>query len=145
MVRVKNYTLLPQGEPASLPRRTKTPSRRVWKWAASTILATAVLTGLIVASHNNDGDLQISSLSTQPACPQYPAIKALSAEREEFENEIKNEINSEAFFDKSLKRLQGAIQIPTESFDDMGKVGNDSRWDIFQDFHKYLEESFPLV
>ncbi|PVH73424.1 carboxypeptidase S [Cadophora sp. DSE1049] len=62
-----------------------------------------------------------------------------------FEKEISDEINSGKFFGKSLGRLQGAVQIPTESFDDMGKVGNESRFDIFKEFHAYLEESFPLV
>lgn len=33
----------------------------------------------------------------------------------------------------------------TENFDNMGAVGNDSRWDIFVDFHSYLLSSFPLV
>ena len=44
-----------------------------------------------------------------------------------------------------MKRMQGAVRIPTESFDDMGPVGEDSRWDVFKEFHKYLVESFPLV
>jgi Gly-Xaa carboxypeptidase len=54
-------------------------------------------------------------------------------------------IGSDEFFDKSLKRMQGAVRIPTESFDDMGPVGEDPRWDVFKEFHAYLEESFPLV
>ena len=49
------------------------------------------------------------------------------------------------FFEKSLKRMQGAVQIPTESFDDMGKVNEDPRWDIFIEFHDYLKKTFPLV
>lgn len=61
------------------------------------------------------------------------------------EKEVKDAIDSKEFFDKSLKRMQGAVQIPTESFDDMGLVGEDERWDIFKDFHAFLEESFPLV
>lgn len=31
------------------------------------------------------------------------------------------------------------------NFDDMGPVGNESRWDVFADFHSYLLSSFPLV
>ena len=33
----------------------------------------------------------------------------------------------------------------TESFDGMGEVGADCRWDAFDDFHKYLLEAFPKV
>lgn len=89
--------------------------------------------------------MQKSPGSSQSACPQFPALKALSSEREKFEKEIKDEIDSKDFFEKSLQTMQGAVQIPTESFDDMGDVGKDPRWDIFADFHKYLEKSFPLV
>ena len=30
-------------------------------------------------------------------------------------------------------------------FDDLAPPGQDSRWDIFADFHEYLEQRFPLV
>lgn len=30
-------------------------------------------------------------------------------------------------------------------FDDLAPPGEDSRWDIFADFHEYLERRFPLV
>ena len=61
------------------------------------------------------------------------------------EDEVKKEINSDAFFDKSLKRLQSTVQIPTESFDDMGEVEEDPRWDVFVPFQEYLKKTFPLV
>ena len=54
-------------------------------------------------------------------------------------------IGSNEFFEKSLKRMQGAVRILTESFDDMGPAGEDPRWDVFREFHAYLEESFPFV
>lgn len=41
--------------------------------------------------------------------------------------------------------LSGAVQIPTESFDTMGPIGEDSRWDVFAPFHEYLENKFPKV
>ena len=52
-------------------------------------------------------------------------------------------ISSEAFRNASIKRLSGAVQIPTESFDDLGKIGDDKRWDIMYDFAAYLKETFP--
>lgn len=54
-------------------------------------------------------------------------------------------LQSDTFRNKSIERLSGAVQIPTESFDDMGKVGSDPRWDIFSPFADYLEKTFPLV
>jgi Gly-Xaa carboxypeptidase len=79
---------------------------------------------------------------SQPACPQFPTLQSSSDDRKKLENEVRDEIGSDDFFDKSLKRMQGAVQIPTESFDDMGKVGVDPRSDIFIEFHDYLK-MFP--
>lgn len=33
----------------------------------------------------------------------------------------------------------------TESYDEMGDVGADPRWDKFANFHEYLLEAFPLT
>ncbi len=141
-----NYTLLPQGESSPSPPKSNGLKRRVWKWIVPALLATTIVLTLAVTDIRGDGgDFQSMSLSGHSACPQYPPLKPLNSEREKFEDELKAEIDSEAFFAKSLKRMQGAVQIPTESFDDMGKVGNDSRWDIFQDLHAFLADAFPLV
>ncbi|WWD02188.1 hypothetical protein V865_000226 [Kwoniella europaea PYCC6329] len=47
--------------------------------------------------------------------------------------------------DQLVNWLSGAVKIPTESFDDMGEIGVDKRWDIFYRFADYLETSYPLV
>ncbi|KAG5359600.1 Carboxypeptidase S [Yarrowia sp. C11] len=54
-------------------------------------------------------------------------------------------LHDEEFAKGELKRFQGAIQIPTQSYDDLGPVGEDSRWDIFYDFSSYLEKAYPLA
>ncbi|WRT68600.1 uncharacterized protein IL334_005578 [Kwoniella shivajii] len=41
--------------------------------------------------------------------------------------------------------ISGAVQVPTETFDDFGKVGEDDRWDKFYKFDGYLKKSFPSV
>ena len=33
----------------------------------------------------------------------------------------------------------------TESFDKMGPIGEDPRWDKFGELHAYLLDAFPLV
>lgn len=33
----------------------------------------------------------------------------------------------------------------TEAYDDLKPPGEDPRWDIFEQFHQYLERRFPLV
>lgn len=52
-------------------------------------------------------------------------------------------IESDSFRDASIKRLSGAVQIPTESFDDLGAIGEDKRWDIMYKFAAYLKDTFP--
>ncbi|OCF57639.1 Gly-Xaa carboxypeptidase [Kwoniella mangroviensis CBS 10435] len=47
--------------------------------------------------------------------------------------------------DRVINWLAGAVRVPTETFDDFGKVGEDDRRDKFHKFHEYLEKSFPLV
>jgi Gly-Xaa carboxypeptidase len=54
-------------------------------------------------------------------------------------------IDSDDYRRGSAERLSGAIQVPTESFDDMGPVGEDPRWDVFAKFHEYLEKTYPKV
>ncbi|KAA1468984.1 carboxypeptidase S [Dentipellis sp. KUC8613] len=41
--------------------------------------------------------------------------------------------------------LGGAIRIPTEIYDDIGKPGEDPRWNTQLVLHDYLEQRFPLV
>lgn len=147
LLKKQNYTLLPSGEVYSPnpPQRTQWNRRRIWQWAVPGLLAVALLIALSISQLKRPQDATKLPGSSHPACPQFPALKALSSGREKFENEIKDAIDSKDFFEKSLRTMQGAVRIPTESFDDMGDVGKDPRWDIFGDFHKYLEKSFPLV
>lgn len=49
-------------------------------------------------------------------------------------------LKSPAFQNASIQRLSGAVQIDTQSFDDLGKVGEDKRWEVFFPFHEYLEK-----
>ncbi|KAJ9113981.1 hypothetical protein QFC22_005799 [Naganishia vaughanmartiniae] len=47
--------------------------------------------------------------------------------------------------DRIIQWLSGAVQIPTEAYDDMVDVEGDERFKIFGDFHNYLEEKFPAL
>ncbi|KDN44468.1 hypothetical protein RSAG8_05515, partial [Rhizoctonia solani AG-8 WAC10335] len=51
----------------------------------------------------------------------------------------------DGFEAKAAELLGGAVRIPTESFDNMGNVGDDDHWVVFDKLHKYLEEQFPRV
>jgi Gly-Xaa carboxypeptidase len=101
-----------------------------------------ILIGIIVGLTRPKDDYD---LGNKPACPQYSPIKAHSETGAKFEQDLAADLSTDDFFDASVKRMQGAVQIATESYDDMKLVGDDPRWDIFVDFHDYLEKTFPLV
>lgn len=52
---------------------------------------------------------------------------------------------TDAFKMRAVDWLAGAVRIPTESYDQMGPVGTDPRWEKFGAFHDYLSKAFPLV
>ncbi|KAF2706189.1 vacuolar carboxypeptidase-like protein Cps1 [Pleomassaria siparia CBS 279.74] len=81
--------------------------------------------------------------TSSPQCPQVEPLFP-SATTDELDH-MANVLQLDTFRNLSIQRLSGAVQIPTESFDDMGEVGKDPRWDIFGPFAAYLEKTFPLV
>lgn len=60
-------------------------------------------------------------------------------------NDTESYLQSEDFRKLAIERLSGAVQIPTQSYDDMGDIGADPRWDIFNSFADYLVKTFPLT
>ncbi|KAL2255965.1 hypothetical protein VTK26DRAFT_2413 [Humicola hyalothermophila] len=60
-------------------------------------------------------------------------------------DEAYEQISTPAFRNATIRRLSGAVQVKTESFDDLGPIGEDPRWDVFYAFHEYLEKTFPLI
>jgi Gly-Xaa carboxypeptidase len=75
----------------------------------------------------------------QQAIPLFPVMKSKDlADMDAY-------IETEQFRNESVARLGGAVKIPTQSYDDMGPIGEDSRWDIFYQFSDYLKSQFPGV
>lgn len=46
---------------------------------------------------------------------------------------------------RQIDRLSAAINVPTESHDDLGEFGRDRRWEKFDYLHKVLQAHFPRV
>jgi Gly-Xaa carboxypeptidase len=80
---------------------------------------------------------------SEPKCPQVEPLYP-SRTTKELDN-VDEYLQSDAFLDKSIRNLAGAVRIPTQSFDDLGPIGEDSRWDVFYPFADYLRKTFPLV
>jgi Gly-Xaa carboxypeptidase len=80
----------------------------------------------------------------KPQCPAQEVIGPKS-HPEITERNVKKLFKSDAFKKLSAERLGGAVQIPTEDFDDMGPVEEDKRWDVFYDLENYFKKTFPLL
>ncbi|KAF2200383.1 vacuolar carboxypeptidase-like protein Cps1 [Delitschia confertaspora ATCC 74209] len=105
-----------------------------------------LLGGLWLSFHNSRQHHQWTPTSPSISEPKCPQVSATFPSREtEALNAMDEFLKSSKFFNQSVERLSAAVQIPTESFDDMGLVGEDPRWKIFFDFEAYLKATFPLV
>jgi Gly-Xaa carboxypeptidase len=52
---------------------------------------------------------------------------------------------SKHFRDEVAQRLADAVRIPTITYDGMGHVGQDARWDVFYQFSAFLKHAFPRM
>ena len=114
---------------AVLPQRPRRDAGSGKSWWLGIIAATVAVIIFAVRS------------SPPSLCHQAPA----ESSQDQFTVNMLDKLNSDAFREKSIQRLAGAIQIPTVAYDDMGPVDQDSRWNIFGDFAGYLETTFPRV
>ncbi|WVQ84685.1 hypothetical protein IAT38_006840 [Cryptococcus sp. DSM 104549] len=116
--------------------------KRRWPLVALGLLATsAVLTSW---------PLSVSQFAYRDTEEGYTALsddmrKGLCAQAEPILPEGYNTSKIWEEKDVIIKRLQEAVRIPTEIFDEMGPVDEDPRWQIFTKFHAFLEETFPLI
>jgi Gly-Xaa carboxypeptidase len=82
-------------------------------------------------------------LETTKQCPQVAPLFPSKNSKEL--DDMQTFLDGDWFKSVAIERLSGAVQIPTQSFDDMGKIGKDPRWNRFYEFAEYLERTFPLV
>ncbi|KAF5388643.1 hypothetical protein D9757_004794 [Collybiopsis confluens] len=76
----------------------------------------------------------------EPLCPQLDALDPSNP----IWRTVGELISTDAFKERAVDWLAGAVQIPTEIYDDVTEI-DDHRWDSFRRFHEYLLEAFPLV
>lgn len=109
--------------------------------ATVVLLATAgLLRNYIIESFSPH---QSSPARSEAKCPQVEPLYPSQSTKEL--DDLQDYLTSDAFRNKSIERLSGAVRIPTQSFDDMGDVDEDPRWTIFYSFADYLKATFPLV
>jgi Gly-Xaa carboxypeptidase len=61
------------------------------------------------------------------------------------ESNINSIFKTREYRDLIADQLSGAVQIPTVTYDGMGRVGEDERWDVFYEIESYLERAFPKM
>lgn len=52
---------------------------------------------------------------------------------------------SKEIMNRQIHRLSAVVRVPTVSYDDMGDVHHDTRWDVFGELHEVLESLFPIT
>ncbi|KAL7625247.1 hypothetical protein AAE478_004462 [Parahypoxylon ruwenzoriense] len=129
--------LLPQPHSASARAR----SRSIWTLVVQ-VIAICVLVKIsfdTFLSHRARRD-KPKDLATCPQVePLFPGQQSPELSR------MDDLIASPIFLNETVARMSGAIRIPTQSYDDLGPIGEDKRWDVMFDFAAYLERTFPLI
>ena len=97
---------------------------------------------IIVAGHTPQWHPSAST-ETEKKCSQVEPLFPSRSSKEL--NDTESYLESDDFRKLAIERLSGAVQIPTQSYDDMGDIGADPRWDIFESFAGYLAKNFPLT
>lgn len=54
-------------------------------------------------------------------------------------------LSTPSFENASIIRHSGAVRVATQSYDDMGPIGEDKRWDVMTPFAEYLKATFPRM
>ncbi|KAE9388895.1 carboxypeptidase S [Gymnopus androsaceus JB14] len=81
--------------------------------------------------------------NTQVRCPQVEPI--LPIMHETFAKHLDTILRNEEYVTWAYESLIGAVQIPTESPDDLGQPGEDPRWNSRLKLLEYIQERFPLI
>jgi Gly-Xaa carboxypeptidase len=125
------------------PNQLKATKRRTkWTWISGAAAVTLLGFGNWVRNYTIQAD-NLELLSAQ-LCPSGKTIRPHSFYEDR--SSVDAILYDETSRNTSLKRFSGALRIPTVVFDDMPSPdGHPEAWREFVNFHKYLEEAFPLV
>ncbi|RYP46410.1 hypothetical protein DL768_007377 [Monosporascus sp. mg162] len=134
---LKKDALLPPGRPEA-PRTQK---RRYWLHLTGLLAAVLLLRFICdvfdaVSRRGYEGWMVAQCPQVEPLVPSQktPSLR-----------EMDNYLASNKFRNESIARVSGAVQVPSQSYDDLGPIGEDKRWDIMYEMAAYLEKTFPLV
>lgn len=119
----------------------------------SKILDFACFLGLALFFHHFWPSLTVNAFPTHESqrlfavadeiCPQVSAITPSS--HAPLVDTLDEEYGTKEFKLKAYESLGGAVRIPTICYDDLGTPEEDPRWEVFDEFHTYIEQRFPKV
>ncbi|KAH9975656.1 hypothetical protein BJV74DRAFT_178104 [Russula compacta] len=98
-------------------------------------IARVLFSSVLRLRHRHRGDAEL--------CPQSDAL--YPERHAQLWKSLGRDFDEDAFMTRAVTWLGGAVRIRTESYDDMGPIGVDERWEAFGPFHDYLVQSFPLT
>ncbi|KAK1763425.1 carboxypeptidase S [Phialemonium atrogriseum] len=124
----------------SAPRSRRTACLLLVPLVLAGYLCAPFLAGPFPSSFIPGGDSKsFKNQCTQPD-PLFPGESGNEALKRSYDY-----ISTDDFRNATVKRLSGAVRVKSESFDDLGAIGEDSRWDVMYDFSAYLKTTFPLI
>ncbi|KAG7095530.1 hypothetical protein E1B28_006267 [Marasmius oreades] len=136
----RNLTVPSLGSSESLHTARKATYRSIKLWCLSICLA-CVWT---FATWRWDS---LSAFNYRPvedsSCPQTNTL--IPRQNLFFWTLLDDELRTDEFKNRAVRWLGGAVQVETETFDNMDPVGEDSRWENRAFFHQYLQNAFPRV
>ncbi|KAH9893483.1 carboxypeptidase S [Cubamyces lactineus] len=129
---------------ASAPKRTRCVGRGLVKGLVAVLALLTCLHSLhIVNLHSCWGSHDAASDMSAELCPQASAV--VPQRNGELWKSLGKTYDSDTFKARAVEWLGGAVRVPTQSYDKMGPIGEDPRWEVFPPFHDYLLKAFPLV
>ena len=136
---------LPIAEPYVTPELTKCRERPRLVLPGLLLFASIILllVHINIPSHWKPWDFHKQADIAKSQCPQVkPMFPPIMTEELSLMDEF---LQTSQFRNESIARLSGAVKIPSISYDDLGPIAEDPRWNIFYDFADYLKQQFPLI
>lgn len=75
-------------------------------------------------------------------CQQVPKLSPKNTHVEQF---VREKVESPEYHREIINKLSGMIRIPSESYDELGPIGEDKRWDVFYQMEDYIKSNYPTV
>lgn len=125
------------------PRRARSLSKRFVSCIFLIFLISAIAQVYVIFPEEHSPGPKSGKKHGKLLCAQVPAL--YPANQSDEVDKLDSFFLSDEFRNLSSTRLTGAVQIPTESFDDLGPIGQDERWEIMYKFADYLKQTYPVV